>query len=568
MYPKTASRRAARFLWYLRRPLNEDSQSSLTLQAKPKDATAYAILFVVYSFSYWLLAVNRGLFMDDFVTTAYFLTKDEVVRLYAEIGFFLRWPAYFHAFAFSAGRETGVAIERVTIFIAYLLPSFFLYYALKRVKEIDAQSRLILAVLFAIFPTNHSRIALSNINWAISYFGFYLAVWLLAIYVKKGGLILRGLTLAAFFFSFSTNSMLVFYAFPLVYLAYCSRVEVSSASIRTFIFRHLDFFAIPPVFFVVKGIFFKPFGLYAGYNSIGPVGLVRGFIYSFFSYWLEARVTLAGFSALDVYTLMAVLPAVGLLVALIIRSRTSNIPGAKEVRMDSLFLALGVVALYIGVFPYAVVSKLHGLDDYGSRHALLVPFGVSFILCYGARKIAGKNRIASFVIVAVLVGAFTAANNRAFARFYVQSLKQRALIQKLSENEIVKENTSFLFKDEAKDYDGYRVEPYRQYEWSCLFKLGFGDERRIGFTESIGREEEQFYRDYGVYGSRNAERYCIAGYQRVAPQQEVTVVKQSNFASTDSEAFRLIFDDLLGNAAAEQKVRSMINLKISKLGNP
>ncbi|MCR4287056.1 MAG: hypothetical protein NUW09_03480 [Deltaproteobacteria bacterium] len=520
------------------------------------------IIVFVYTLSYGLTLLNTGLYLDDFVMTGFYQNPAHVLGAYKELGYFLYWPAFLHILAFKLQPSAGVFIERLVIFLSYLFSALFLCAALKKVDEIDRASRITLIVFFAVMPVNFSRIVISNINSALCNLFFFAGLCLLAGYFEKKSLLRRLAALVLFFFSFSTNSFLVFYLIAIAFIAYHERRGFKPGLLPALALRYLDFLAAPVVFWVIKALLFKPYGAYGGYyNVVDAGGIAAGAAKTLLSFSVFYGLLKKTVFVFDFITLFFIVIAATLLYFFYaLKGRRED---TENNRARSLFfLCLGAFAYLIAVFPYAAVGKVYVVDNWSDRHALLVPLGASLFLYY-ALRFAVSRRTLVFASAA-LIALFVSADIRTLLRFQRQAFKQRSLMEQIKSSEVIRDNRTFLFIDETKDYDGFKSEPYRQYEWTCLFKVAYGDETRNGWTQALYKSEEPSYYDLGIY-AKYKPRYCIGGYEPGKPQYEV-IVKKGGFAlDSRLDVARLLFRNVFHMPKAQEDIKEILRLEYRKL---
>lgn len=535
------------------------------------------IIVFVYTLSYGLTLLNTGLYLDDFVMTGFYQNPADVLGAYKELGYFLYWPAFLHILAFKLQPSAGVFIERLVIFLSYLFSALFLRGALKKVDEIDRASRITLIVFFAVMPINFSRIVISNINSALCNLFFFAGLCLLAGYFQKKSLLRRLAALVLFFFSFSTNSLLVFYLIAIAFIAYHERREsrrVGTAhrflqraafwwAVPTLRYlRYLDFLAAPVVFWIIKALLFKPYGAYGGYyNVVDAGGIAAGALRALLSFSVFYGLLKKTVFVFDFITLFFIVIAATLLYFFYALKGRPERPENNRAR-SLFFLCFGVFAYLIAVFPYAAVGKVYVIDNWSDRHALLVPLGASLFLYY-ALRLAVSRRTLVFASAA-LIALFVSADIRTLLRFQRQAFKQLSIMEQIKSSEVIRNNRTFLFIDETKDYDGFKSEPYRQYEWTCLFKVAYGDETRNGWTQALYKSEEPSYYDLGIY-AKYKPRYCIGGYEPAKPQYEV-IVKKGGFAlDSRLDVARLLFRNAFHAPQAQEDIKKILMLEYRKL---
>ncbi len=520
------------------------------------------IIVFVYTLSYGLTLLNTGLYFDDFVMTGFYQNPADVLGAYKELGYFLYWPAFLHILAFKLQPSAGVFIERLVIFLSYLFSALFLCGALKKVDEIDRASRITLIVFFAVMPINFSRIVISNINSALCNLFFFAGLYILAGYFEKKSLFRRLAALVLFFFSFSTNSLLVFYLIAVAFIAYHERKGLELGRLPALALRYLDFLAAPVVFWVIKASLFKPYGAYGGYyNVVDAGGIAAGAaktLLSFSVFYGLLKKTVFVFDSITLF--FTVIAATSLYFFYARKVRRED---KEDNRVASLFfLSFGVFAYLVAVFPYAAVGKVYVVDNWSDRHALLVPLGASLFLYY-ALRLAVSRRTLVFASVA-LIALFVSADIRTLLRFQRQAFKQLSLMEQIKSSAVIRNNRTFLFIDETKDYDGFKSEPYRQYEWTCLFKVAYGDETRNGWTEALYKSEEPSYYDLGIY-AKYKPRYCIGGYEPGKPQYAVIVKKDGFALDSRLDVARLLFRNVFHMPQAQEDIKKILRLEYRKL---
>lgn len=442
------------------------------------------VICLFYSAACLPMVINGGFYLDDPVTSGFRQNLGNLLLTYTEIGWFLYWPAYLHAFLFLPGDQAGVYIERALIFFLYLGAAFCLNSGLKTLKRLADSERFFVVLLFAVLPVNTSRIALSNLNYAASHFLFFLGFFFLAAYLRNPGKIyLRLCALAAFFISFSTNSLLFFYAgvFLFIFLFENERSDLSFSSVLKRAPAYADFILLPIVFWVILRIFFAPYGWYSDQNHM----TLRGFLE-----WpkllskLLAYVKSVAFAGSPLPGLTAALAAL-FLTRLFKDLDVDEGTGSARYAPLPAFL-VGVLLVFAGAFPYLVVLKYPKDLSWLNRHAVLLPLGISLALVYGTVwvvKAASLPRVISTFILSLLAVVYTGASNQAYSRFLREWVKQAAIVEHLRASAIAQNSSTFIFDDRAKeDYDGFTKEIYRYYTWTALLNIAFNDQTRSGFN--------------------------------------------------------------------------------------
>jgi len=518
------------------------------------------IIFFLYSIAFGLMIFNGGLFFDDWVHYNQSLVSR--IDTFKESGVFLYWPAYLYDFLF----DKSIFFARFLIFIFFLFSSFFLYFILRKIKVIDSGSRIFIVLFFTLFPLNYARIALCNFLYALCYFLFFMGFWILSIYLEKKLLILRILSLFILFFSFSTNSLLVFYIIPILYIFYYE--SVNSDSFKSFIkriFVYTDFILIPVIFWIINKFFFKPYGMYANYNKITLQNILmfpKNFIISFKNCFLD--VIYESFELFSFYPFIIIVFSIVIFIFL----KNLYLNNNNNKKVDFCLLCLGIFAFFLGVLPYLFVGKIPDSFKTISRHQLLLPLGQSFILYYGLKSLFNllriNNRIKVF-IYSLLIVLFISINFFTYLDFEKDYFKQLSFIKNVKESEIIKNNTTFLFKDNTSDLNAQQRDIGFD-EYNGIMKLVFKDETRLGMNEESFKMYENllYTEDSYIYEYIKRPRYNFSEYQLKPPEYTV-IIDYGGFNLSTKNTFLLIYNNLFNRKNFEDDVKDILLLSYIKL---
>ncbi len=519
----------------------------------------YLYIIVLYSLAYGLILLNRGLFLDDSVITGFMTNPDDLIGIYKEAGSFLYWPAYTHSFFFLLGDQTGIFLERLAIFLAYLASALLLFRTLGYIKEIAPTERLFIGIIFAVLSVNISRICISNMTYLCS-LAFFVGLALLSAYFTNRKLVFRAAALAAFFFSFMTYSILVFFITALLLIAYFERERITGLSslVRLGV-RYLDFIMLPVIFWTVKSAFFVPYGAHSQYYSI-KIGRASGVFEK-----IMRELSMPPFIIENsLFIQAAVIIA---LIVLLIFFRRAIMLCFKNRRSESLFFIAGLVILAAALLPYMMVGKFPRPFSYADRHSLLVPLGAAFTLYYGVKLLFGSWRPA-FVpaLISIFVIIFVYVNINSFSSFQRQYYKQISLIENIRLSDTIRENDTFIFVDETKGYNGFPGEVYRQYEWTWLFISAFGDEKRIGWSGTPGYCRGIIeYESIGHFRPEKKREMRFGDYTPGPPQYIVTVREGARSLHGFGGLAAFMAMDLSGSLRGSQALREIVSLSYSKL---
>lgn len=427
------------------------------------------IIGLVYAFSWGALLVNRGLYWDDWTLSG--LSPASLLQGSDEIGM-MPWFGKLVAGLFLL--PLPGLVGHILVFFAYLLTTLLLHAVLRRTPGLSRMDALVAALTFAVLPVNYARIALVDLNYGLSLVAFLAATWLLVRYLEVGGPARRVASLGLFVLSFSTESLLVLYAMPIALGGFIVW-KSAKVPIRSFVPRHVDFLALPVVFWLVKAAFFAPTGVYTGYNAVTLRGLAkvpRAMIpipYDVLFEPLHRAALVAG--------LLGLVVGAGTAVWLLRRSRNEE----QGSLVSAPILALiGVAALGLGVFPYLAVGKVPTIWDWSSRHQLLVPIGAGLMAAAAIRGVRGAGRAGPVIGVAVglMLGMSAIADVRTLVAYQLDWFKQVALMDAARTIPAIGTARHIAIVDSSGSLNAMR-RTYRFYEYNALFSAALGDTRRL-----------------------------------------------------------------------------------------
>lgn len=520
----------------------------------------YILIFILYSFSFGIILLNQGIFWDDW--TLYNQNPNDILNSFKEAGAFLYWPGYLYNFLLSL--SSGIFLIRLLIFVTYLFSAFFLNYVLSKIMIIDPLSRLFIVLIFALFNINSARIAIIDSPYAICNFLFFFGFYLIVKFFFRKKFLYRILSLFCFFISFSTNSFLVFYIIPFVYIFYIKREQLilNKISFKNFLFllkkayRYLDFILLPFIFFIIKICFFKPYGLYEGYNNISlknlnPINFIRAFNGSFFQIFKADYIRLISHPFLFII--------ISVIIFIIIKKlyRTDIINFNKKNINHNLFLAgFGLFAFFVGVFPYIAVGIIPNLLDWDSRHQLLIPLGTSFILYYVLKILFYELNIKANLKIffyTFLIALFLCSNIFIYLDYQKDWFKQLSLIENFKENSIFKNSNTFLFTDNT-EYLNTLERSYRFYEWTGIMKEAFKDESRFG-VDVNQKDNINFFLSF-----KNYPQYNFSTYNSGSKEVNI-IIEHGEFELSKRNIIKLFYYKYFDKKKYEDSIKKILVLR-------
>lgn len=499
----------------------------------------HALIFLVYTASYGLMLLNRGVYWEDWLI--YNHTAADNVSFFRDPGFFMSWPGYLYGFI---GQFTVPAsICRVITFISFLTAAFCLNGVLATIKEMDREARLFVVLLFSVFPFFTFRIAMGTLHYSLCYGLFFAAFYLLAGYINGGKLWRRLLAVVLFFAACTTRSFLVFYILVAAYIIYRNGSRFLRIPVQYF-----DLFMLPVVVFLLNRLFFPPLGEYAvdNYNAIDPVRAFMSPLIIVKSFWVNVVCVLReSFFGHGTFFLLIVLTTAASRL-LILRGRVKQKFTGNDIKM---FL-VGILAFAAAAFPYIVIGK-NPMPGSVDRFQLLLPLGSSITVYYGLRLLIGRlsSPAVILILLAFILGNISTAI--AYQRFWY---KKVALMEYIATSEEVKKHSTFLVADHTVDMHPI---PYELafYEFAGFFRAIYGEQTHIAYYLPGDIDSITKIRAFG------RERFNTRDYRPVPPQVRL-IIKKGDRDLGVREMALLLRDEWLSPSTFKTNVKNVVKVNV------
>ncbi len=433
-----------------------------------------------------------GIYWDDWNIVGN--TGDNIKATFDEAGAIL--AATVHQALTGVGN--GVWIYRLISFGSWWITGLLIFRLLLGSARVSTSDAFYLAALSIVYPVNQARIAVVNISSSYSVAIFFVAFALLTWALRARRVDIRLLSLGLFFLSFEIGSLLVFYLVPFAYVLLQEREqwigEKGRPDLRRscgWALRRLDIISLPVVFFMLKAIYFAPSGRYAGtssfsglgYNTVTLDGLWYG---SWMSLWAIYQASVMAINAAIANVSSVIIPLIALLAVYFTKIALVEDEPLRNRRFYWGMLLVGLLLLYLAVFPYAAVGKIGLPFDWYSRYQLLTPLGGSFCVYAFLRLLMGSAK--SWYVAAVMstiLLTFAHKDLADMARYQVDWAKQESIIQQVRGIGAVRDNPGkrFLIVDNAPEYNAEQ-RAYRYYELSGFLRSAFNDNSRLAVSET------------------------------------------------------------------------------------
>lgn len=513
------------------------------------------ILVFFYVLAYWPLLLNNGVFWDDWVL--YHQAPRTVLGIFSEQG--SRLAGYLDVLLVSA----APVVAKWVVFTIYLVAMLVVYQILLDSKLFGRRTSLLLALFAAVIPYNAGRIAAMNALYALCYLLFVAAFLALMRYLAQRKLSLRVLALLLFFLSFGTASLMVFYALPLVYIAYHERASLTSLKgVAKTCWSYADFILIPLVFFAMKSVFFVPHGIYAGYNTIELANIARS-PHEYFLTLSSSFLDVIGRSFTTAAGALGFAIVLLIVTYLLLANRTPAATAGTNAQASSAKRFLfGALLFYLGVLPYLAIGRDGATfgREWESRDQLLLGIGAAFMLFYGLRFLFALFHFGvrpQRVVFSILVAAFLVVNVATYLQFQADWFKQIAFMESVRGMPQIRDNTSFAVDDRAAALNAMNRH-VQFYEYNGMLRQVFGTETRLAAPASdIAAFSDPAFLAMCV----ERPQYSFKDYVPGAPTQTIVIDVGGRGLSLASMA-RLFGEELLRPAAFREHVKQTLVVRV------
>ncbi len=423
-------------------------------------------------------------------------------------------------------------LYHVLTFILQLLSVFLLFriHGKFRMRKKISLFFLFAILMYAVLPIYDSKVTMIVFPYTLRLTSFLAAfVFLLKYRENKKRIVFRFLSLVFFFFSFFTNSLLVFYLVP-IYLviflpfwqSFFSKNKILDYKIflrKMFrqVLVHLDFFVLPFLFWVIKSLYFQPSQQYAaiGYNKIEVESLLEiPYRFALFVYVFFVSLFPLVKEALQIPEIWGVFIIVALFTYNWFKQRDFSFIISWKILLWGLFV------LVVGVFPYLMVNKIPGFGWNSSRHQLLIGFGLCVILMGLLFQLKSSNL--KKIFFSLLSGGFVAFTFFLNFSYFKGYIKQEVLNDYFeSQNLSSDQSQTILYQDKTDNFT-QKGNPSNFYELSGILKLSHPEEKILLI------KKDDFYR-YEKSGSWKRRKpyfysYNLSNYDITKPSLELKMI--------------------------------------------
>ena len=373
-------------------------------------------LFIIYTAAHLMLCLISGQWWDDW---SYWINgPKQLIASYTASGIPLQ------AYYIMSVMWLPNWGYRIVVFVLFFLVALIFYEILRETKIFSEEDSFFIAAIAMTVPVNDARTVLNCYAYSLELFlfmcGFLLAIkFRLFSGIKK--YLIRLLSLVFLLGSYSMESLLVFTGLIWLFFLYNIQKENRSEKLIRkawlFIRHYWDYLVLPFVFFIIKRVFFKPYGDWVEYNRITIESLINGLLRSpisaFFTGVDIGHVYLIQFGW---FSLVVIVAAIAGYLLIRKKHRKSKDTSCVKEGLNKNYiikwlqiLILGIVTYYAGIFAYVVVreGKTLAVTTVDGRDTMLAGFGIAIFIVALSRFIPVKQSIQNLLpIVFVVLGIF------------------------------------------------------------------------------------------------------------------------------------------------------------------
>lgn len=466
------------------------------------------LIILVYSLANGLMLINNGVFWDDW--TLFNMSEQGIREQFIGNGSWNSGWGYMHIWLQKTSNPP--LLYHAITFLLHLGISLLFFTVLGKF-DLDHIARLAISLIAATVPFNQARVTMICLPYSISLFLFMLAFLIFINNLKRKNILIRIISLSLFFYSFTTNSLLVFYAIVPLALMYFNRHQLKETW-KKLIVANIDFLILPPLFWLIKSIFLKPQNFYFenGYNSFSFKRLI-------YSPIKIMSVTIDAFSGIvdalnqAIFSYYFLFSLAILAILYFFNFKFKGKIHAVKINNSAFILQTGIVLLILAILPYILVGKLPLHQGFETRHQLLMPFGYSLII-YGLLTRLIKAKFKGIVLILILL--FNIAGQISLQKQYLIGwMKQESIMSNLLNHPEIHKYRTIQVIDQVPEQDA-TTRALRFYEWNGMVKKVFGHQDQLFVTEDLYNgdlktmsllEFVEARKEQNVLESRNMKKY-------------------------------------------------------------
>lgn len=474
------------------------------------------IIIILFTLARGLMLFNNGVYWDDW--TVFNVGDKAVVNTFIERGTPLK------GFIHILFNNYPIAYRSIS-FVSLLASSLLLFFILTTISQIDAADRLIIVLLFSLFPSNFAIISTNIAPHLFCLFLFALGSFFLLKYILEGKWISCFVSLILFFISFQYEAFLVFYSVPFLLIVYHEKIYTKLPNNLVRLKKYVFFILAPFIYWIIRQTFLQPYGVHAYLNKIRIHYLLLSPLKAVWSMYnnLILPVVSPFDNELNGTRFFLVLLPIVICLYNVIKYRIR-----QDDKTARTMFVLGLFSYFMAVLSYIAIGRSG--SNYGagwlSRDQIIVPFSAAFIFLYGAKITFNElkiNRKIMALCLSLLIVISIVSNIVNCLNFQRSWFARLSLINAFKKSDIVRYHSTFLIDDQT-EYLKVLKEPFRFYEFAGMMKYAFGDETRLAVNYSYAKDNKFLEDDIKNYKEVSRyPQYNITNYIYKDPEYLITI---------------------------------------------
>ena len=461
--------------------------------------TAFALVFAVGLFAHWPALISDSVMWDDWIMLAW-ITQTRLDWSFQHFHNYGVTPfvlVYYPFIAFVQHAATSLHIAKMIYVAGTICCGILVLLISARV----AHGNLLFATFAGVSAVCFPGWSGEGFHISALIYSFFIPLFLVGILLfiavavsRHRRPIIRVIALSALFLSFSFNALLVvFYALvpPVFYASFEPKPKTFRAfltDVKIFLVRHLDFLALPFVFWILKEIFMPREGIFARYNALRLDW--SGIIDAYFRLVPDILQSTVVIPFSVSFSLWAATIAL-VVVVLSGRPTLAGFGNDTDAAIGRLLIlcGLGFLVLFGTALPYYIVGR-RTIQAFGfmSRDNALFPLPVGWIsgalfcilLKAGALLRGYRLYAAEFPWRRVVLGAFAAvitvqslSNWRNHADWQSHYAYYRSVIEKVARNEVIRQASVIQVIDKLPGDRTLKTWKYPTSIWTGIISHAF-----------------------------------------------------------------------------------------------
>lgn len=405
-------------------------------------------LTVIYILAHWMILISTGRWWDDWVyadhNAEYVMEafKQSSLPLAGVVNIIIWYIPY-----------------KLFVFVMFYAGGILLYRILQQIDFFSDDAVFWISALFLIIPINDARILYICFNYSLGLFCYLLSFFLITKWLRQSGkrrYFMRAFSLLILLLAFNAESIMLMVVLMLLYMYYedlktdwnWREVRVNIRKLFYSVLHYMDFLLLPIANYILTKIFFPAYGVYGGHSYIPWDSLADRVKNSPQYTWQTFKLIFSNWKDIVMDKPGQIVLFGTLMMCMIIYyvSKSRGIPYFYEkstLETDILYLLLGVLVFYLGIFPY-IVKRGDSINVIycAGRDALLLGIGTAMIIYYSLHLFV-RGELRRTVMVLLIVSGIIYFNN-VYLVWEKSNYQQLQIRDEMAVNQEIRDNNNFL----------------------------------------------------------------------------------------------------------------------------